>query len=318
MHLIKRLTWLVLAAMLVACQSTSAPDWVSNPEESFDTNKYLSAVGEGSNNEQASQRALANLSKIFSVSIVEKQIDSSTFSTRNQSTDVNVSRFISTNAQKELEGAKIAEYFRQENGSVFAVATLDKAQAATKFKQDIAVLDERVNEQLLYAANKAPNVFRALAAIEKAYLSQQARDNINRDLILVADKGMPAQHSVNSIETLYRNKLAGLAVQVDANSPELQSQVSAAVSQLGAAVVAESPLVITANFDNQPVLQEQGWYWLRGSLNLTATEDGVSTSKNRYDVKVSAQQESMLDKRLKDKMSESMMDYLLALVRASD
>ena len=62
---------LVLGVVLTACSSTQ-PEWVDKPAEQYPQQRYLSAVGEADDRSTADDRALANLAKIFEVSVSDR------------------------------------------------------------------------------------------------------------------------------------------------------------------------------------------------------------------------------------------------------
>ena len=126
----------------------------------------MQAVGQGRDLEQAKQIALANLSRIFSVSIAEEQLDKSTFSSEQGKTNTEVSRFISAKANQQLKGAVIKETYQDQQGQSYAVATLEKLPAAKAFRESIRQLDSKVSGNISYARNDAPNFFKALKSLE--------------------------------------------------------------------------------------------------------------------------------------------------------
>ncbi|WP_101758201.1 LPP20 family lipoprotein [Oceanicoccus sp. KOV_DT_Chl] len=66
---------LLLALSTIACSTHQQPDWINNPAAHYPANQYLTALGEGSSREQASQRGRANLSQIFRVAITDSSKD---------------------------------------------------------------------------------------------------------------------------------------------------------------------------------------------------------------------------------------------------
>ena len=59
------------------------------------------------------------------------------------------------------------------------------------------------------------------------------------------------------------------------------------------------------------------WYWLRGSYELTITENGQVISRKRWPIKVSAKQKELLAPRLQDKVNSRMNEYLQQLISDS-
>ncbi|MBL0711863.1 MAG: LPP20 family lipoprotein [Colwellia sp.] len=305
-----------LLLVLGGCSSTKQAqvNWIEHPSSVYSANIYLSAIGEGNSTEQASQRALANLAKIFSVSISEKHLDESHFSSKKATTDVEVTRYISTTAKNQLNGAYIAEYHQDKQGRFFAIALLKKATAAKQFVDNIRELDNKIVNKIDYAKHEAPNLFSAMSALQQAYTHQQQRNNDNRNLQVVANKGIISPTSSASIEKFFKSELAKLKFVTNSDDDFLVKQLNASAANLGVQVVEHSPLVLSASFILQPILQQENWYWQRGSLALAITEHGKTTRQLRFPLKVSAQQESMLSIRLDDLIVKNMDGYLMELL----
>lgn len=310
----QRLIFSVLFLFFTACASNPQPEWVEKPQEVYDESQYLTAVGQGKNQEQASQRALANLAKIFSVSIHEEQLDSSSFTTGAGKTNTEVSRHISATARNELEGAKIVETYTGENGDTFAVAVLEKAIAARNLREKIRNADKKIDDLVNYASTNAANVFSGLTALKEAHQLQKRRENDNRNLLVVANKGIPARNNSAEIEAMFRNALASLDFSVKGSEPYLAEHLSAAASNLGMDINENSPLSLSADLAKEDVFKEGGWCWQRATLTLALNEQGANTRQKRYTLKASARQEALAETRLKDKIGSKMSDYLFELL----
>ena len=64
------------AILISACSSTpERPSWVGGADASYPTHVYLTASGQAQTSSVADNRALANLAKIFEVSIADESID---------------------------------------------------------------------------------------------------------------------------------------------------------------------------------------------------------------------------------------------------
>jgi hypothetical protein len=70
--------------------------------------------------------------------------------------------------------------------------------------------------------------------------------------------------------------------------------------------------------ESQDVMQKEGWYWLRGTLNLRlANPEGTILGNQSWPVKVSSLQQSQLnqrmlaeiDKRLKNELKSAVLGF---------
>ncbi len=309
----KYLLSLLMILLITACSSTAnqAPLWINQPKEIYSESEYLSAVGEGRNNEQAKQVALANLSRIFSVSIAEEQIDKSTFSSDSGKTNTEVSRYISAKADQELKGATIKETFQSEHGQFYAVAVLKKMPTARAFRDSINQLDQAVAGNLSYAKNTAPNFFEALQALEQAHIQQQLRENDNRNLLIVAPTGIASSITSDDIEQLIKISLSSLSFKIDSNDKFMQQQLSASAANLGVTVTNNSFMTLYGKVDKQPVYSQGGWFWLRGNIHINVKDGDNTTQQMIFPYKVSAQQEAMLTSRIEDHIAKNLDNYIL-------
>jgi len=310
---------LVVGFALTAC-SSKQPDWVDKPSEQYPPQRYLSAVGEADDRSTADGRALANLAKIFEVAIKDQSLD---FSQAQVSSDqlgsaVNniqtASRYVTTEARQILEGAQLVESWQAEEGKTYALAILEKAPAERRFREGVRSADRQIEDRVKYASQQAPNPVAALAALEQARKIENQRSNLNRNLSVVSGKGIKAHYDQARLGKLLRNALLTLHFHAVADSPQLQQSLESAIGTLGITLDKNSPYQLIASIDTEPVQKKQGWYWLRGSTEMSLIYQGEALAKKRWPLKVSATDKGMVEQRAKDKLSEQMATYLYELI----
>ncbi len=310
---------LVLGVVLTAC-SAKQPDWLDKPTEQYPQQRYLSAVGEADDRSTADGRALANLAKIFEVAIKDHSLDfsqaklSDDQSGRAVSNIQTTSRYVSTEARQVLEGAQLVESWRDEEGKTYALAILEKAPAERRFRDGVRSADRQIEDRVKYASQQAPNPVVALAALEQARKIENQRSNLNRNLSVVSGKGIEAHYDQARLEKLLRNALVTLHFQAVADSPQLQQSLESAIGTLGITLDKNAPYQLIASMDTEPVQKKQGWYWLRGSTELSLIYQGEAVAKKRWPLKVSATDKGMVEQRAKDKLSAQLTTYLYELI----
>ena len=310
---------LVLGLLLTACSSTQ-PDWLDKPAQQYPPERYLSSVGEADDRSTADGRALANLAKIFEVAVSDRSLDFSSALVSNDKSGRAVSntqqteRYVSTEARQVLEGARVVENWRSEEGKNYALAVLEKAPAERRLRDGLRNADRQIEDRVNYASQSAPNAVAALAALEQARKIEIGRSNLNRNLSVVSGNGIKAPYDQASLEKLLRNALATLHFRAEADTPRLQQSLQSAISALGITLDNNAPYQLSAAMDSVPVYQQQGWYWLRGSTELSLTYQGKTLAQKRWPLKVSATNEAMVEQRAKDKQSEMMTTYLYELI----
>jgi hypothetical protein len=312
----KNILSLLVILIITACSSTSVqdPSWLNQPESVYPQSQYLSAVGLGRDTEQAKQVALANLARIFSVSIAEEQIDKSSFSSEQGKTNTEITRFISAKANQQLQGATIKETYQDQQGQYYAVAVLKKMPTAKAFRDSINQLDRKVVGNLHYAKNDAPNFLKALNALEQAHKAQQQRENDNRSLLIVAPTGIASTTTSADIEQLIKQSLATLNFNIKSNDAFLQKQLSASAANLGVKIAQNSTIMLSGKIDKQPIYSQGGWFWQRGNIHISVADGNNTTQQMVYPYKVSAQQESMIASRLEDYIANNLDNYIIKTI----
>lgn len=308
-----RVGFLATALQLTACASNQVPEWIDNPSAQYPAQQYLSATGEADQRQTASDRALANLAKIFEVQVSESSLDFSSASVSSgaegsvANNEQRLSRTISTEARQVVEGAKVVEFYQTEQGRIHALAILDKQAAASRFRQSILQSDRKVDGLLDFANHKAPNVIAALSALNQARLVQMNRDQVQRNLMVVADgKGVNTPHDTASIENTIRQALSTLRCSVESEDPSVKMELQRAVAQLGIQIDQAANLRFTGLMDTTAPEQKQGWYWIRGSYELIFTDGTNVLAKKRWPVKASATDLSLVGQRLRDTINQDL------------
>ena len=293
---------------------------MDKPAGQYPSQRYLSAVGEADTRSTADDRALANLAKIFEVAISDRSLDfsqaqaSSDQLGRNVSNVQAASRYVTTEAKQVLEGAQLVESWQDDEGQAYSLAVLEKAPATRRFRDGVRSADREIEDRVNYASQQAPNPVVALAALEQARNIETQRSNLNRNLTVVRGRGIKAPYDQASLEKLLRNALASLHFSAEANSSELQQNLESAIGALGITLDQQAPYRLIASMDIEPVQQKEGWYWLRGSTQLSLIFQGETLAKKRWPLKVSAMDKGMVEQRAKDKLSEQMTIFLYELI----
>ena len=310
-------------AVIAGCTTRGSipPSWSTGVAESYPSSRYLTAVGEASSREQAEQRAFAALARVFEVEVQEQSTDYSLF---RQATDqvsdsinrqVNTRQLITGTAQV-IEGAVPVEYWRKKQQHLVLVA-LERSGADQRLRQKIELLDQQTEALSRYADNAQLNAVVQISALQQAYQLQRQRAPLNRNLSVVSGSQLTPSISIAILKQRIRDRLAGLRFNLSA-VPDLQPALEQAIGQIGARVSAEGSLYLSAQMDREPVVWQQGWYWLRGSMQLgLSNSNGEVIAQQRWPVKVSAQDSGMVEQRLRDLITATVADKLIQLLSSA-
>lgn len=313
---------LCCALVLAACSNQPPrPQWIDQPNSDFPEASHLTAVGSADDQQTSADRAIANLAKIFEVAVQEASKDFSRAfvvseaGERQIENEQEVSRDISVQVDKLLQGAKVVEHWQSETGRHYSLAILSKAPAAAAFRKAIQAADREINNLLRFASVEANNPLLALRALNQAAEIQLQREEEDRSLMIVNNgQGINSEHDAASIAQLTRQGLASLSVKIEASQEMIRGELQQALARLGVNTVERSNLVLEGTLDLAPVSFKQGWHWQRGSYQLVFKDADNVLAKKRYPLKVSAQESHMVELRLRDTLNRNLAQYVYQML----
>jgi hypothetical protein len=163
--------------------STKQPDWVRNAQKTFPSSRYLSAVGSGKSTGEAENAAIASIARIIKQNVsstlvtTEKDAVSSTGASSNQST---VDEIIETYAVVDaLVGVKIAEFWWDKNDIVYALAYVDKQEAAQYYLRKMNENENEIMEKISVAKNSLGQFSSFSLALQALSLAEENEQYID-------------------------------------------------------------------------------------------------------------------------------------------
>lgn len=326
MKIYRSIAIILSSFFIISCSSTpdnKRPEWIDNAKATYPGSDYLTAVGQASKRDRAGQNATANLAEIFYVD-VRAETNTITEATKTDSaigvtmeSSTLLQRNIQTKTDQALSGVQIKESWLSPSGDYYALAVLQKRQAAMSLNESIMDFDQSTADLINFSINTAPNTIVSVNALRAARDEQLARQMANLQLKQVSVSGVPTEISTRKIEQLIAQKLATMQVAVDIDSETHAKTVQSGLAKLGVNVVESANVVVSADMDITDPSLINGWYWLRGSYELSISENGQVISRKRWPLKVSAKQEDLLMPRLHDSLSAKITQYLTELVSDS-
>jgi len=304
--------WIVAAGVsLIGCASApSTPDWVNGKSAKYPDNQYLVGRGQADVQEDARNRARADLAKILEVGVSAKSSDVTSFTSGPAGgTDSKVSRSITTRTDQIVRGIQIPETWQDpQTKSTFALAVLPRSQAAAGLRADIERLDAATRGYVAQARS-APDLLAQVASASRALDSQRERDAVQRTLQVIDVTGHGVEPEQNSGQLAADlgalMKRVHMKPQAASGSQEgLERMLSAALSEAGfvpeAGAAAPYVLVGSLQLDDLGVID--GWYWMRGTLEvqLAETASGKVRGNKRWEIKTSSPQKATAQRRAMD------------------
>jgi hypothetical protein len=201
----------------VAKRGGPPPGWTTGQ---CDSNRYLCGVGSGSNQDQADVASRAELARIFQSNIksvvtsfesANQKISSKTGESWTETQQVKDFSMVSTN--RVVTMSEILERWDDDHGKLWSLAVIDRAQASTALREQIAEQDSLVGSSVdqAKAAGDQLSKFRSL---RKAMAALAKREALNSDLRVIekSGHGVPSPHDVGELTSMLDSAAASLKI----------------------------------------------------------------------------------------------------------
>jgi hypothetical protein len=239
----KKLTLLltVLIATLsgTAARAEATPGWVSGNSTDYPQAAYLTGVGEGPTQERAADKARGEIAKIFGLEIrAETQSSAREVSDGKKSTfSQDVSDDVRTFTAKVIDGIEIARDWRDESGTHYALAVLDRAHSLKVVGDKIGANDKEFTE-LYERLGKTEGKFSRIRTALRLVALGKSRRRFNSDYRFLNPEGKGIEAPAASAEALAsaRKAVSAVTVQVDVqgtNAARVQTRFIDALSVYG-------------------------------------------------------------------------------------
>ncbi|HHM04329.1 MAG TPA: hypothetical protein ENJ19_01120 [Gammaproteobacteria bacterium] len=230
--------------------SAPEPDWVSEESFAYPHERYLSAVGSGGTREEAEDAAYSAIARIFQAQ-VDAAIDVRERARKTEqggkvrlSTDTEIDRSTTVVTNKTLSNVHIAEVWVDRRHRVtYALAVLDRAQAAAALRNKITAIDGDI-DALLQQVSASADKIEAVRNYRRVQRLALEREIYNTDLGTVNGTGQGVSPSVsvtqisNDIERLLRKDMR-FGVEIKGpHGREIRAALREALTQAGFAVSA--------------------------------------------------------------------------------
>lgn len=317
----------LIAVMLVsACAMTSTtPEWVAGTSTQYKSVQFLVGRGQGNTEEQAVDRARAELAKIFQVWVSDESIDRQTIvsstSGGDQQRDARseVTRTIASSTDQIVEGIEIKEVWQHPQTKVYyALAVLSRAQAARRLAQRIDQLDRETGEYV-NQASREDDLLRKLGALNRAIGTQFERQTVQDTLTIIdrSGQGIAPRWQIRQLQQRLEASLREVRVTSRAGDDPLgglQTALSAGLAAAGVTVARDNrpDYVVEGELQLDDLGQRDGWQWLRGTLEVTLSEHRNQRVRGtkRWVIKVSAQERPVAERRAMDRVAAILREEL--------
>lgn len=301
---------LVLSCMSgCASQPAVAPDWIAGDSAQYKSAQYLIGRGQAATQEEAKERARADLAKIFQLAVVADSEDVQKFKTGpggQGQYEGQASRRITTHTSQIIRGIQIAELWQDPaTKNYHSLAVLPRLQTAASLRQQISQLDDATSNHI-ERSRKNSDLFLKIAAASQAVDSQQERESLQKSLQIVDATGRATESQWNSaklksdLDELLKRVRISPQVATD-STPGFAEVVSGALAKAGFMIeTGQNPdFALQARMEMADLGFQEGWYWQRGVLEITLLETGSGRVRGtrRWTVKSNAPDRESTSKR---------------------
>lgn len=281
---------LLAAALLAGCASApSTPDWVNGTSVKYPSSQYLIGRGAASTTEQAQERARADLAKIFQVAVAVEGEDVQTFSRSSSDAapggqyEQRTAQRITTRTEQIVRGIRVAELWQDPvTKEHHALAVLQRLQAANALREEINRLDAATRDYI-QQSRSASDLFVKIGAASRAIDTQSEREGYQRSLKVVDISGRGIESEWSSSQLVADRdallKRVRIAARVPAGAdPDLEPLIRGALAASGFMTdgTDKPDFVLEARLTLNDLGRKEGWYWQRGSIEVTLIETAAN------------------------------------------
>ncbi len=287
----------------------AAPNWVSGDPGKYPSEQYLIGRGVGSTEAEAQNRARGDLATIFEVRIAVVNENTTTVAQSGKNEQVNrlSSQQVSAKTDKVISGINIAEIWRDPvTQDVHALAVLPRAQASTSLREELGKIDDDLQQQL-QAVQVASDPLLKVSALSQALQASIKREGFQTTLKVIdpSGRGSPAPISQAAIQRMMSENLKSIRIAPevieDADQKEFAGILKGGLAAAGflASNSANADLVLEGKLSMTDLGRRDGWFWTRGSVEVSLIEkdSGRVRGSQTWPVKASAQDERTARKR---------------------
>lgn len=325
------LTVLVVAIALISfgcATNSSQPGWYVGDDIKYNKKDYFLGRGQAATLAEAQNLARADLAKIFQVAI--KVVGEDVQKYKNNSKDLGGGQFsvnslqrITTYTEQVIRGIQIAETWQDPaSKSIAVLAVLPRFQAEESLRLQIKSLDENIHSNIEQAKSNG-DILARVSAASKAVAVQRERESLQSALQVIDITGRGVVSPYNSAkikfdleETLKQIRFSSRILKD--SSPGLGEVMSGALTHAGFSIDEAEPIfLIKASLKLTDIGIVDGWYWQRGSLEVSVSETATGRVRGaqRWVIKGSGKDKVTAISRSLDEASDVLRKELGATIR---
>lgn len=230
--------------IVLSLYSQSLPDWILNPRDKYNENKYLSAIGEGKTLKDAQINAYKNLSQIFSTSIT---LDINSIERYNQfENNVNNISFYEENTQlksyNELFGVDFKESHYSKSEDLYRIiAVMEKNKTIKILKTKIKDNESAIK---IYLDNNSDDLIEKYSVTDMALILAKKNQIYYEQLVYLGEDNLELKYKVQTISALRDSILKQMTFNfvTEYNNSALTQNIEKIISKSGFKLNKSNPI----------------------------------------------------------------------------
>lgn len=258
------------------------PAWVNGDSSEYPNNQYLIGRGVGSTAEEAQNRARGDLATIFEVRIQVQNENTTTVARSDNKEQVSklASQQVSAKTDKVISGINIAQIWRDPVTMDFhALAVLPRAQAAASLSEELAKIDNEL-QQDLQQAKAAEDMLLKIGTLQQALQATIRREGFQATLKVIDPSGRGVQSQVTqaSVQQLIDDTLKHVRIVSEVvdggGTKEFAAILKGGLAAAGflATKSSEADLVLEGKLTLNDIGRRDNWNWMRATVEVTLVE----------------------------------------------
>lgn len=286
----RSLLLLVFFACLGLACATTAPEprlaqITAIIQRDYPPDKYLSALDAAAELDEAKERALGSIAKIFAVRIEDDALFNQNVVTTQaaQERQQYLSRSTLTVARDDIDGIEIAQTWFDEDADLhYALAVLDKEQAARRWRQSAALLKDKIDPTI----DAEQPAFRAIMLLHERQQWIGDYNRIAHRLQVVAPSSIYAP-MVDDTFARVKRQCATIDFHITGNDASLVAlaETSLAAQGMRRGSATSSLLRVDLSFGQEQIDQRANWHIRRQELTIVLSYAGLGERRIQWDIR---------------------------------
>ena len=151
------------------------PYWISNPYDGYSADKFIVACGSGTTNDDATKKAISEVSSVLKQDINAQEYVNQSFSSDGKNLSTYLANITTNTNVSDISGLSIKDKYKSKDGTYYVRAVLDKTTAG-KYYSLLITKNAMEIDTLISESEKYLSTFTACKFLLNAYKIAKEND----------------------------------------------------------------------------------------------------------------------------------------------